>query len=61
MVVDLESPHDWFKNPWIVPNISWVVVAGNYDLLRPDLSRGSFDFRRIWIVICPDLEVVTQA
>lgn len=38
-----------------------MVVGGNDDLVWPDLSRGSFDFGRIWIVICPNLEVVTQA
>lgn len=52
---------DGVKYGWISPNISWMVVAGNEDLLWPDLSRGSFDLCRKWIVICPNLEVVTQA
>jgi len=38
-----------------------VVVGRNYNLLRPDLSLGAFDFGWIRIVICPDFEVVTQA
>lgn len=38
-----------------------MIVGGNDDLVWPDLSRGSFDLTRIWIVVCPNFEVVTQA
>lgn len=49
-----------FKNCWICPNISGMVVACNYDLTRPNLQCGPFSLCRKWIVVSPNLEVVTQ-
>ena len=61
LVLDyLESPHDCFEDCWIFPDVAWVIVASNEDSSWSKRNCGPFNLSFKWVVVCPDLKVVSK-
>lgn len=60
-VVDLESSLYGESGLLVIPDVIGMVVTGDYHSGRSDLGGGSFDLCWEWVMISPDLEMVSKA
>lgn len=60
VLMQLESSKDRGEDSLVMPDLTWVIVAGDDDLLRPKCDGTPLNLSGKRVVICPDLEIVPK-